>query len=213
MTIGERTAAGNGPPWRADARTDLDPSVFVHPMALCECADIGPRTRVWAFAHVLPDARVGADCNICDHVFIEGGARVGDRVTVKNAVLIWDGVTVEDDVFLGPNMVFTNDLTPRAHVKKTREQLLPTVVRRGATIGANATIVCGVAIGEFAFIAAGAVVVGDVPPHVLMAGNPARPKGWVCACGARLDDRLTCVCGARYERRSENGLTSVAVNG
>jgi UDP-2-acetamido-3-amino-2,3-dideoxy-glucuronate N-acetyltransferase len=171
---------------------------FVHPAGLCESDEVGPGTRVWAFAHVLPGAVVGADCNICDHAFIEGGARLGDRVTVKNAVLVWDGVTVEDEVFLGPGMVFTNDLNPRSIIKKGREGFVPTVVRRGATIGANATIVCGVTIGEHAFVAAGAVVTRNVPAHALVAGNPARPKGWMCSCATRLGEDLRCPCGRQY---------------
>jgi acetyltransferase-like isoleucine patch superfamily enzyme len=180
----------------------LHPSVFVHPKGLCESDAVGPRTRVWAFAHVLPGAVVGADCNVCDHAFIEGGARIGDRVTVKNAVLVWDDVTVEDDVFLGPNVVFTNDLTPRAHVKKSRGDFLPTTVRTCATIGANATIVCGVTIGANAFVAAGAVVIRDVPDHALVAGNPARFIDWVCKCGSRLSPELTCPACARCYRIS-----------
>jgi len=177
----------------------LDPSVFVHPHALCETDDVGPGTRIWAFAHVLPGARVGAGCNVCDHAFIEGGAIVGDRVTVKNAVLVWDRVTVEDDVFLGPNMVFTNDLMPRAHRKLGPEAFLPTTVCRGATNGANATIVCGTTIGEHSFVAAGAVVTRDVAPHALVAGNPARRIGWVCECAGRLDGDLRCPeCGRSY---------------
>lgn len=176
----------------------LDPSVFVHPRGLCETEAVGPRTRIWAFAHVLSGAQIGADCNVCDHAFVEGGAKLGDRVTVKNAVLIWDGVTVEDEVFLGPNMVFTNDLRPRATVKKNRGQFVPTVVRRGATIGANATVVCGTTIGEHAFVAAGAVVTRDVAPHALVAGSPARRLGWVCTCGESLDAELVCTCGRRY---------------
>jgi UDP-2-acetamido-3-amino-2,3-dideoxy-glucuronate N-acetyltransferase len=176
----------------------LDASVHVHPLALCESTTIGPRTRVWAFAHVMPGAVVGADCNLCDHTYIEGGARIGDRVTVKNGVAVWDMVTVEDDVFLGPNAVFTNDLAPRASVKKGRDEFLPTLVRRGATIGANATIVCGISIGEDAFVAAAAVVTRDVPAHALVAGNPARRIGWMCACGRRLDAELTCICGRTH---------------
>jgi UDP-2-acetamido-3-amino-2,3-dideoxy-glucuronate N-acetyltransferase len=173
--------------------------VFVHRHALCESDSVGAGTRIWAFAHVLAGAVVGQDCNICDHAFVEGGARLGDRVTVKNAVLVWDGVTVEDDVFLGPNMIFTNDFRPRAHVKKMRDRLLPTLVRRGATLGANSTVVPGVTIGEFAFVGAGAVVARDVPAHALMVGNPARPIGWVCRCGERLDQAYTCrACGLGF---------------
>lgn len=176
----------------------LHPSVRVHERALCESEDVGPRTRVWAFAHVMPGARVGADCNIGDHAFIESGAVLGDRVTVKNAVLVWDRVTVEDDVFLGPNMVFTNDLVPRNAFRKGPESFLPTVVRRGASIGANVTVVCGVTIGECAFVGAGAVVTRDVPARALVVGNPARFAGWMCDCGERLGDGLTCSCGRAY---------------
>jgi acetyltransferase-like isoleucine patch superfamily enzyme len=172
--------------------------VQIHPLGVCESDTVGAGTRIWAFAHVLPGAVVGAGCNIGDHAYVEGGARLGDRVTVKNAVLVWDGVTVEDDAFLGPAMVFTNDYQPRAAVKKAGDELLPTLVRTGATIGANATIVCGVTIGAHAFVAAGAVVTRDVPAHALVAGNPARPLGWVCTCGLRLDDALACACGRRY---------------
>jgi acetyltransferase-like isoleucine patch superfamily enzyme len=178
----------------------VDGSVFVHPMGLCESEAVGEGTRIWAFAHVLPGAVVGRDCNICDHAYVESGAVIGDRVTVKNAVLVFDGVTVEDDCFLGPNVVFTNDLTPRAHVKKGRDQFVLTTLREGATIRANATIVCGVTIGRNAFVAAGAVVTRDVPDHALVAGNPARRIGWVCRCGARLDESFACrACGLRFD--------------
>ena len=174
--------------------TDAPAGVFVHPAGLCESDQVGPGTRIWAFAHVLPGAVIGADCNVCDHAFIEGGAVIGDRVTVKNAVLVWDGVTVEDDVFLGPNVVFTNDLRPRAHIRKIRDELLPTVVRRGATLGAGVTVVCGTTIGEHAFVAAGSVVVADVPPHALVVGNPGRVAGRVCACGKRVDGNSCSAC-------------------
>lgn len=175
--------------------------VKVHPAALCESDDIGAGTRIWAFAHVLPGAVIGRDCNICDHAFVEGGAVLGDNVTVKNRVLVWDGVTCEDDVFLGPAMTFTNDFLPRAAIKRPREEWLrPTTVRRGATIGANATIVCGIEIGEQAFVAAGSVVTRDVAPYSLVAGNPARHRGWICECTERLDDSLACdACGRTYE--------------
>jgi acetyltransferase-like isoleucine patch superfamily enzyme len=175
-----------------------DPSVFVHPAALCESDAVGPRTRVWAFAHVLPGAVVGSDCNLCDHVYVETGATVGDNVTVKNGVMIYDLVTIGNDVFLGPGVVFTNDLVPRAAFKNPPEEFLPTSVEQGATIGANATIVCGSTIGTCAFVAAGAVVVDDVPPHAIVVGNPARPIGWMCACGNRLPEDLRCECGRAY---------------
>src|SRR4051812_31148458 len=172
--------------------------VRVHPLGLCESDDVGPGTRVWAWAHVLPGARVGADCNICDHAYVEGGARLGDRVTVKNAVLVFDGVDVADDVFLGPNVVFTNDLRPRAHVKKGAEALLPTVVEDGVTLGAGTVVVCGIRIGRHAFAAAGSVITRDVAPHSFVAGNPAVHRACVCECGERLQDDLSCSCGARY---------------
>lgn len=175
-----------------------DASVFVHERALCETEDVGPRTRIWAFAHVMKGAKVGADCNVCDHAFIEGGAVVGNKVTVKNAVLIWDKVTIEDEVFLGPNMVFTNDMNPRAAYRKSPDKFLPTRVKRGASIGANATVVCGVTIGEQAFIGAGAVIIRDVPAHALVVGNPSRRVGWMCACGLKLDNQLKCRCGRKY---------------
>jgi UDP-2-acetamido-3-amino-2,3-dideoxy-glucuronate N-acetyltransferase len=178
-------------------------------MGLCESSRVGAGTRVWAFAHVLDGAEVGSDCNICDHAFVEGGVRLGNNVTVKNGVLLFTGVTVEDDVFLGPGCVFTNDLRPRAAIKRPPEELIETVVRRGATIGAQATIVCGHEIGENAFIAAGAVVARGAPAHALMTGSPARRKAWVCACGENLGEDLRCHCGNRYRLISEiEGLQS-----
>ena len=181
----------------------LDPSVQIHAAALCESELVGARTRIWAFAHVMEGAVIGSDCNIGEGAFIESGARVGDRVTVKNHVLLWDKVTVEDEVFLGPNAVFTNDLTPRAAFKKSPEGFSPTLVRRGASIGANATIVCGVTIGEQAMIGAGSVVTRDVAAHALIVGNPARRIGWACACGERLAGDLVGSCGRRYRMISE----------
>jgi UDP-2-acetamido-3-amino-2,3-dideoxy-glucuronate N-acetyltransferase len=186
----------------------LDETVFVHPLGVCESDDVGARTRVWAFAHILPGAKVGADCNVCDHAYVESGVVVGDRVTIKNAVLLFDGVVVEDDVFLGPNVVFTNDLVPRAANKKSHDELFPTFVRRGATIGANATIVCGTTIGAHAFIGSGTVVNRDVPPHALVVGNPGRAIGWMCECGERLDDTLVCKVCQRAYRLAAFGLES-----
>jgi acetyltransferase-like isoleucine patch superfamily enzyme len=173
--------------------------VRVHSLGLCESDDVGAGTRVWAWAHVLPGAHVGVDCNICDHAYVEGGAWLGDRVTVKNAVLVFDGVEVGDDAFLGPNVLFTNDLRPRAHVKKGPEALLPTVVGEGVTLGAGCVVVCGTTIGAHAFAAAGSVITRDVPAHSFVAGNPAVHRGWVCVCGERLDDGLRCSCGRAYE--------------
>jgi UDP-2-acetamido-3-amino-2,3-dideoxy-glucuronate N-acetyltransferase len=183
-----------------------DEPVYVHPKGLCENDSVGAGTRVWAFAHVMEGAVVGAGCNIGDHAFVESGARLGDRVTVKNAVLVWDRVTIEDEVFLGPNAVFTNDLTPRAARKKSPCELLPTLVKRGATVGANATVVCGTTIGENAFVAAGAVVTADVAAYALVAGNPARRVGWVCTCGERLGPTLSCACGRQYRLAGEERL-------
>ena len=187
-----------------------DDGVFVHDFGLCESTEVGAGTRVWAFAHVMSGAVVGSNCNIGDHVFIENGAVIGDRVTVKNNTLIWDRVTVEDEVFLGPNVVFTNDPTPRATIKKGRDRFVPTLVRRGATIGANVTIVCGVTIGELAFVGAGSVVTRDVPAHALTVGNPAGVVGWVCECGLRLPDSLVCSCGRRYRRSAEGTVEALA---
>lgn len=185
-------------------------SYFVHPNGLCESDDIGSGTRIWAFAHVMTGARVGAGCNIGDHAFVETGVVIGDNVTVKNGVSLWRGLTVEADVFLGPHCTFTNDRRPRATIKRPIEDLLATVVRRGATIGANATVLCGLEVGPGAFVAAGAVVLCDVPAHAVMAGNPASRTGWVCACGAALDDDLRCECGLRYELvGEEEGLRVV----
>jgi UDP-2-acetamido-3-amino-2,3-dideoxy-glucuronate N-acetyltransferase len=179
--------------------------VFVHPNGLCESDEVGKGTRVWAFAHVLPGARIGHDCNICDGAFVENGASIGDRVTVKNQVMIFEGVDISDDVFLGPGVTFTNDLRPRAHIKRHGAELLPTIVQQGATLGAGVVVVCGLTIGEHAFIAAGAVVTKDVPAHGFMVGNPGRRIGWVCTCGERLPADLRCSCGRVFER-SDSGL-------
>jgi acetyltransferase-like isoleucine patch superfamily enzyme/dTDP-4-dehydrorhamnose 3,5-epimerase-like enzyme len=150
---------------------------FIHPNALCESTAIGAGTRIWAFAHVLPGARLGADCNICDGVFIENDVVIGDRVTIKCGVQVWDGISIEDDVFIGPNATFTNDRFPRSKVYP--EAFARTIVRQGASIGANATILPGIEIGVGAMVGAGAVVTRSVPPNAIVVGNPARIKGYV----------------------------------
>jgi acetyltransferase-like isoleucine patch superfamily enzyme/dTDP-4-dehydrorhamnose 3,5-epimerase-like enzyme len=151
-------------------------SYFVHPSAICESQTIGEKTRVWAFAHVLPSAKIGSECNLCDHVFIENDVVIGDRVTIKCGVQVWDGMTLEDDVFVGPNVTFTND--PFPHSKQYPISFSKTLVRRGASIGANATILPGITIGIQAMVGAGAVVTHDVPPYAKVVGNPARIIGY-----------------------------------
>ncbi len=164
------------------SRTDF----FIHAHALVETTEIGANTRVWAFAHVMVGARIGRDCNVCDHAFVESGAVLGNNVTVKNGVVIWEGVTIEDNVFLGPNCVFTNDPNPRADIKKGPSALVPTLVCANATIGANATLLCGITIGRYAFIGAGAVVLDSVPDFALIVGNPGQQIGWMCVCANKL---------------------------
>lgn len=151
-------------------------SVFVHPSGICESEQVGDGTRIWAFAHVLPGARIGSDCNINDHVFIENDVVVGDRVTVKSGVQLWDGVRLGDDVFVGPNATFTNDMFPRS--KQHPDAFLQTIVGPGASIGANAVLLPGVRVGRGAMIGAGSVVVRDVPAHAIVVGNPARIVGY-----------------------------------
>ncbi|MHA4966580.1 acyltransferase [Pseudomonas extremorientalis] len=145
---------------------------FVHSHALCETSDIGKGSRVWAFTHILPKAKIGADCNVCDHVFIENDVIIGDRVTIKCGVQLWDGITIADDVFIGPNVTFTNDIYPRSKVYP--EAFDRTVVERGASLGANCTILPGLVIGENAMVGAGAVVTRSVPANATVVGNPAK---------------------------------------
>ena len=195
--------------------------MFVHPQALVESSDIGRGTRIWAFAHVMAGAHIGSGCNICDHTFIESGAILGNNVTVKNGVAVWGGVTIEDNVFLGPQCVFTNDLNPRAYIKKGGTELLETRVQANATAGANATILCGIVIGKYAFIGAGAVVTRRVPDFALIVGNPGRQLGWMCICARRLElstaayPGSSCVCRScqRTFDRTSAGLIWRMANG
>lgn len=173
-------------------------------------AQIGPGTRIWHFCHVLGGAVIGERCSLGQNVVVMNGTRLGNNVKVQNNVSIYEGVELEDDVFCGPSMVFTNVVNPRSHVSR-RNEYQRTLVRRGATIGANATVVCGVTLGEFAFIGAGAVVTRDVPAYALMAGVPARRIGWMCQCGERLPDAGLGECGACHSvyKRSKDGIVRV----
>jgi UDP-2-acetamido-3-amino-2,3-dideoxy-glucuronate N-acetyltransferase len=173
---------------------------FIHPAALVETARIGDGTRIWAFAHVMRDVTIGRHCNIGDHAFIESHVTLGDNVIVKNGVAIWHHVHVADNVFLGPHAVLTNDRHPRSGKVFTPVE---TWIEEGASVGANATIVCGVRLGRRCLVGAGSLVLEDVAPHALVAGNPAQQRGWVCYCAIPLvpDERqhARCSgCGRRY---------------
>jgi UDP-2-acetamido-3-amino-2,3-dideoxy-glucuronate N-acetyltransferase len=174
-------------------------AVFIHESSyIDDDVKIGSNTKIWHFCHVLPGSIIGEKCSFGQNCVIGPRVKIGNNVKVQNNVSIYAGVEIEDDVFLGPSMVFTNVSTPRSHVNR-RDVYEKTLVKRGATIGANATVVCGNTIGEFAFIGAGTVVTHDVPPHALVIGSPSRQVGWMCSCGARLGKRLSCVsCGATY---------------
>jgi UDP-2-acetamido-3-amino-2,3-dideoxy-glucuronate N-acetyltransferase len=183
------------------------PDYFVHESSyIDDGAQIGAGTKIWHFCHVMPGAVIGERCNLGQNVVVMPGTRLGNGVKVQNNVSIYQGVTLEDDVFCGPSCVFTNVTNPRSHVPR-KQEFLPTLVKRGTSIGANATIVCGITLGEFSFIGAGAVVTSDVPAFALMVGVPARRVGWMCQCGTRLqlqERAARCrACGASY--REEQG--------
>ena len=182
-------------------------SYFAHESACIDPGcEIGEDTKIWHFSHVMPGARIGARCTLGQNVFVAPDVVIGDNVRIQNNVSVYSGVTMEDDVFCGPSVVFTNVRNPRSEISRKHE-FAPTLVRRGATLGANCTIVCGSTIGGYAFVAAGAVVSRDVPAFALMMGVPARVAGWVCRCGVTLSKGAECpasavcrTCGARYER-------------
>jgi acetyltransferase-like isoleucine patch superfamily enzyme len=182
----------------------------IHPSALVETDLIGAGTTIWAFVHILSGVVIGTNCNICDHCFIEDGVRIGNNVTIKSGVYLWKGLTLEDNVFLGPNVVFTNDLRPRS--KQYEVEFGTTVIAYGASVGANSTILSGVRIGRFAMTGIGAVVTRSVPDHALVYGNPARQRGWVDERGQKLTaagpGQWRSEQGEQYQE-SANGLTRI----
>lgn len=189
-------------------------SVYIHPSALVENEEIGSGTRIYAFVHILPGAVIGAECNINDHCFIEGDVILGDRVTVKCGNYLWDGLRVEDDVFLGPNVVYTNDINPRS--KQYPESFKQIRISRGASIGANSVLKGGITIGQYAMVGMGAVVTKDIPDYGLVYGNPARMHGYVCRCGSKLSNNqsskielFSCECGKSYEQDPKNGVLKI----
>lgn len=176
----------------------MSTNYYKHEQALVHPdAKIGEGTRVWAFSNILGGAVIGDHCNVCDGCFVEKGALVGHHVTLKNHVALWDGITLEDDVFVGANTIFINDRFPRSN-RKDAWTLERTTVKKGATIGAGATILCGLTIGEYAVVGAGSVVTKEVDPFTIVVGNPARFQGYACRCGRKLNPELQCSCGLSY---------------
>jgi UDP-2-acetamido-3-amino-2,3-dideoxy-glucuronate N-acetyltransferase len=187
-------------------KNELRTPAYVHPTAIVDVpVQIGDGTKIWHFSHVSAHTIIGENCSFGQNTFVAPHVRIGANVKVQNNVSIYEGVVLEDDVFCGPSMVFTNVATPRsAFPRRGAEHYAQTTVRRGATIGANATIVCGHEIGEFAFVGAGSVVTKDVPPYAMVYGNPARIRGYACQCGVKLEfveNRATCSsCSRAYHR-------------
>lgn len=186
---------------------------FVHESSYVdEPCTIGVGTKIWHFSHVMKDCAIGKGCNIGQNVVVSPGVKIGDNVKIQNNVSLYTGVILEDDVFCGPSMVFTNVTTPRSHVRRNdpEKDYARTIVKRGATIGANATIVCGHTLGEYAFVGAGAVVTRDVPPYAMVYGNPARIRGWACDCGVKLSfagDEATCSeCAKQYRKTGSEAI-------
>lgn len=174
---------------------------FVHPTSIVdENVEIGEGTKIWHFCHIQSGARIGKNCSLGQNVNVSNNVRVGDGCKLQNNVSLYEGLELENDVFCGPSCVFTNDLTPRAKYPKGHAAYKSTLIQEGASIGANATVICGHTVGKWAMIGAGAVVTTNVPNYALMLGVPARRKGWVCECGALLCEELICKnCGRRYK--------------
>ena len=188
---------------------------FVHPTAVIdEPCSIGEGSKIWHFCHVMKGARIGERCILGQNVFIANDVVIGNNVKIQNNVSVYTGVVLEDDVFCGPSCVFTNVVNPRSHVSR-KDEFRPTVVRKGATIGANATVVCGHEVGVYAFVGAGAVVTHDVPDYALVVGNPARVVGWMCQCGEKLTfngNWASCEqCRAQY-RQAKSGRVEHVVS-
>ncbi len=187
----------------------MEKSYFAHPTAIIdEPAEIGNKTQIWHFSHIMSGAKIGENCTIGQNGFVGKDAILGNNIKVQNNVSVFDGVILEDDVFCGPSVVFTNVYNPRSFISRKKE-FRKTLVKRGATIGANATVVCGYTIGEYAFIGAGAVVTMDIPDYALVVGNPGRIKGWVCQCSAgiafQVGKAVCAACGKQYGKDS-NGV-------
>lgn len=185
---------------------------FVHESSYVdEPCSIGSGTRIWHFSHIMQDSVLGEKCNIGQNVVISPGCVIGNNVKIQNNVSVYTGVVLEDDVFCGPSMVFTNVINPRSHVER-KDEYKKTLVRQGASIGANATIVCGITLGRYAFVGAGSVVTKDVPDYAVVYGSPATVRGWVCHCGIKLsftDEQAVCECGAEY-RKTGNSVTAIS---
>ena len=194
--------------------TDTPPAYYVHPAAIVDTTDVGAGTTIWAFVHVLNDVRIGADCNICDHCFVENGVVLGDNVTLKCGVYLWTGITAEDNVFIGPNVVFTNDIRPRS---KNKEAVFSaTLLKHGCSLGANSTILAGVTVGRYALTGIASVVTRDVKDYALVYGNPARQHGWIDEQGQKLEAApepgywISVATGRRY-RETSQGLVPESV--
>jgi UDP-2-acetamido-3-amino-2,3-dideoxy-glucuronate N-acetyltransferase len=208
----QRSLGAGGVPVGLVRSTPTAPGYSAHPSAVIDPGcEIGEGTRIWHYSHVMAGARIGRGCSLGQNSFVAKDVVIGNNVKIQNNVSVYEGVVLEDDVFCGPSMVFTNVLNPRSRISRKHE-FRPTLVRRGATIGANATVVCGHTIGRYAFIGAGAVVTQDVPDYALVLGTPGRVVGWMCTCGVRVHDSnegLTCAaCGQRY-RKADDGIEPV----